>query len=98
MSRESLRLEAIFLGEDPVNHHWMLKEVSGDVVRDHAWLNRQYSNFPGEDIKPGSRVRFFASRHVRMWNRHHGRASGRKDDVLTDCREVKVLEEECPDI
>lgn len=84
---KSLRLEATFLGEDPVNHHWKLEDVTGDVARDHAWMNRQYANFPGEDLMPGQRVRFFASVHIRAW-RH-----GRKDDALTDCREVEIIEE-----
>ena len=76
---DGLRLEATYDGQDCHGHH-ILKDVRGDMVRSHAWLNGERSNFP-DGIQPGTRVRFFACLFPR-------RGGAR----LTDCRQVEVIQ------
>jgi len=76
-----MRIEARYDGVDKNGHH-ILHDVTGDITRDHAFLNGSHSNFP-DNIKPGSRVRFYASLHHR----------GPKPARLSDVRECQVLSE-----
>ena len=78
---EKVRVEGIFAGEG-FNGNYLIKDVTGDITRDHLWLNQQRSNFPGDQIKHGSRVRFCCS----MFSR------GTKPARVTDCREVEVIQ------
>ena len=80
----SLRITAIYDGIDP-HGNIILHEVSiqGDrrtnAKKDHAWLNGQHVNWPG-NVDVGSKVRFFASPLYR-------RGGAR----ITDIREVEVV-------
>jgi len=81
----SLRIIATYDGTDS-NGNILLHEVSiqgdrrTDIKKDHAWLNGQHANWPG-NVDVGSRVRFFASPLYRR--------GGAK---LTDIRDLKVLQ------
>ena len=81
---DGLRLEATYDEHDCHGHH-ILKDVRGDMVRSHAWLNGERSNFPGpeypEGIKTGARIRFFACLFPRMGGAR-----------LTDVRQLKVIQ------
>lgn len=74
-----MRIEATFQGRD-THGHILLKDLSGDVVRDHGYLNGTHSNFP-DGIKPGSRVRFYCSPLRRKG----------KEPRMTDIRECRVI-------
>jgi hypothetical protein len=78
-----IRIEATYQGIDDNGNH-LLSDVHGDMVRDHAYLNGERSNFPGPEypdgIKAGSRIRFFACIFPR-------RGGAR----LTDAREIQVI-------
>lgn len=81
---DGLRLEATYDGQDCHGHH-ILKDVRGDMCRDHAYLNGERSNFPGPEypmgIEPGSRIRF----HACLFPRRGGAR-------LTDVRDLKVIQ------
>ncbi len=74
-----MRIEARYDGKDKNGHH-MLHDVTDDIIRDHLYLNGGRANFP-DGIKPGTRVRFYASLHHR----------GPKPARLSDVREVQVI-------
>jgi hypothetical protein len=57
----------------------ILRDIQGDITRDHLWLNRKHNDFPAE-IPVGSRISFFADIYEAF--------DGPK---LTSIREVKVL-------
>ena len=73
-----MRLQATYAGKDRNGHH-MLKDVTGDLVRDHHYINGERGNWP-EGIHPGDRVAFFASPH----NTKNG-------PRITDIREMEVI-------
>ena len=75
-----MRLEATFLGEG-YSGNYLFQNVTGDLVRDHMWINADHGNFPGRDIPHGSRVRFYCTKFSR----------GRKPARYTDIREVEVI-------
>jgi len=75
-------IEATFLGEG-FNGNYIFSNVTGDITQDHLWLNQQRSNFPGDRIKHGARVKFFCT----MFSRR------RKPTRYTDCRQVEVITE-----
>ena len=80
---DGIRVIATYSGEDSHGHH-LLTDVSGDIIRSHAWLNGERSNFPGpvypEGIKEGARIRFFACLFPRMGGAR-----------LTDVRQLQVI-------
>jgi hypothetical protein len=80
---DGLRITATYEGVDQ-HGHYMLKDVTGDLTRDHVWLNGERSNFPGPEypdgIREGSRIRFFACLFPRMGGAR-----------LTDVRQLEVL-------
>ena len=58
----------------------ILRDVQGDLVRDHFWLNKSYNDFPA-DIPVGSRISFFAD----IFESPGG-------PKLTDIREIRVIQ------
>jgi hypothetical protein len=57
----------------------ILRQIEGDITRDHIWLNKGYNDFPA-NISVGSRISFFADIYEAPDGPH-----------LTAIREVKVL-------
>ena len=80
----SICITATYDGIDP-HGNIILHEVAiqGDrrtsIKKDHAWLNGQHANWPG-NVDVGSKVRFFASPL-------HRKGGAR----ITDVRDLKVL-------
>lgn len=71
------KIEATYQGIRSENH--ILTEVSGDVKRDHLWINGSRGNFP-DDVPIGSRVKFFASL-----------LDTRNGPRITDVRELAII-------
>jgi len=80
MEVRKVKIEADFMGEG-FQGNYLFRNVTGDIVRDHLWLNMERSGFPGQDIPHGTRVRFYCT----MFGR------GRKPARYTDIREVQVI-------
>ena len=70
-----MKIIATYAGMSEEGHH-LLKDVSGDMERDHAWLNCR-AGFP-DGVEIGQRVSFFASLFYRPGGAR-----------LTDVREVR---------
>lgn len=80
MSRPSFwKLEATYAGTPRGGHHLLL-DVSGDMNRDHMWVNSKRGGWP-PGVPTGARVRFTA--------RPLYRYSGTK---ITDVRDVEVIQ------
>jgi hypothetical protein len=73
-----MKIIATYAGRSRAGHH-LLKNLDGDLKRDHAWLNYPRSGFP-EDVPVGARVQFYAD----IFYRYAG-------PRLTDVREVSVI-------
>jgi hypothetical protein len=75
---EIMKITARYCGRDR-HGNFFLRDLEGDFVRDHAYLNGRYNEIPSH-IKPGQRIEFYASTH---YSNHVMK--------LTDIRQIEVI-------